>query len=552
VIILYYRWWRSLPILLAPLLLAATYAFAIVTLPPFRVDSLNSNTAFLGSIIVGNGINFGIVLLARYTEERRKGVAVHEALVTAIWGTRAGTLAASMAAGASYTALVFTQFRGFRQFGIIGGVGMLVCWGAAFVLTPSLVSALDRDEKTAPGPGSTSNGVMARVAQFVARYPAPVVIIGFVFTAAAGFELRKMNRSRLEYDFSKLRRADTFVLGEGYWGKKMDDLLGRYLSPTVYLCDDTAQCGRLANDLRSRIQKPPLVERIASMTTVEDVLPSDQKEKIEIVEQIREMLTPKVREGIDAEKLKSLDAVLGDEKLKPVTTNDLPATFTTGLRERDGSMDKSVLVYPRPTRSLWQGESLIEFTRQLRAVADEGTRPGESKPRLAGALPLSSDIIQNIERDGTRATAAALVGVIVVVLLILRRSSSTLYVIGSLCVGVLWLAALTIVLDVKLNFCNFIAFPITFGIGVDYSVNIMARYAQDGARDVTSAIKSTGGAVGLASLTTIIGYSSLLVAENRALFSFGLVAVLGEVACLATAVVFLPAVLLLRKPKSTS
>ena len=27
-------------------------------------------------------------------------------------------------------------------------------------------------------------------------------------------------------------------------------------------------------------------------------------------------------------------------------------------------------------------------------------------------------------------------------------------------------------LDVKINFANFVAFPITFGIGVDYSVNL--------------------------------------------------------------------------------
>lgn len=45
------------------------------------------------------------------------------------------------------------------------------------------------------------------------------------------------------------------------------------------------------------------------------------------------------------------------------------------------------------------------------------------------------------------------------------------------------------------------------------------------------------------SLTTVIGYSSLLLAENRALFLFGLFAVMGEIACVTTAVVVLPSVL---------
>ncbi len=103
-------------------------------------------------------------------------------------------------------------------------------------------------------------------------------------------------------------------------------------------------------------------------------------------------------------------------------------------------------------------------------------------------------------------------------------------------------------MGIKINFVNFIAFPITFGIGVDYAVNVMARYLRDGERDIAGAIRGTGGAVGLCSLTTIVGYSSLLVAQNVGLFLFGLLAVLGEIACLTTAVVVMPAVLqLVRK-----
>jgi predicted RND superfamily exporter protein len=163
-------------------------------------------------------------------------------------------------------------------------------------------------------------------------------------------------------------------------------------------------------------------------------------------------------------------------------------------------------------------------------------------------LVLSADIIEAIRRDGLVATLAAFGLVLAVVIAIFRQGRATLYVVGSLCLGVLWLVALTIATGVKLNFANFIAFPITFGIGVDYSVNVVSRYLQDRG-DVTQAIRSTGGAVGLCSLTTIIGYSSLLLAENRALFSFGVIAVLGEIACLVTAVLVLPALLLLADAK---
>lgn len=61
---------RSIPLLglslLVPVLV--TFAFAELT-----VDYLNSSSAFLGSIVVGNGINPNVIWLARYFEERREG-----------------------------------------------------------------------------------------------------------------------------------------------------------------------------------------------------------------------------------------------------------------------------------------------------------------------------------------------------------------------------------------------------------------------------------------------------------------------------------------------
>jgi hypothetical protein len=124
-----------------------------------------------------------------------------------------------------------------------------------------------------------------------------------------------------------------------------------------------------------------------------------------------------------------------------------------------------------------------------------------------------------------------------------RLSRHAVFVVGSLLVGVLWMTATTFFLGVKINFVNFIAFPITFGIGVDYAVNVMARFVQDGEREIEGPIRSTGAAVALCSLTTIIGYSSLLLAKNQGLFHFGLVAVIGEIACLVTALALLPATL---------
>ncbi|MEO7328112.1 MAG: MMPL family transporter [Minicystis sp.] len=103
------------------------------------------------------------------------------------------------------------------------------------------------------------------------------------------------------------------------------------------------------------------------------------------------------------------------------------------------------------------------------------------------------------------------------------------------------LAGLLVLLQVRLNFLNFIALPITFGIGVDYAVNIVYRYRREGPGGALLAVRETGGAVILCSLTTTLGYLALVSSMNFAVRSLGVAAVLGEIACLAAAVLVLPA-----------
>ncbi|HEY4012916.1 MAG TPA: MMPL family transporter [Polyangiaceae bacterium] len=545
-IVVYFRWWPSVLVVTAPLLLATAYSFGAASLPPFRVAAVNSNTAFLGSIIVGNGINFGIVLLSRYVEERRAGFPVRASLERAVSGARTGTLAAASAAAVSYGALAITRFQGFRQFGFIGGLGMVFAWCLAFLLMPSLIAWLDSGARAiAPRPAghrAESTRFTYWVSRAVARAPRAVLFATLALTAVATFEVAGFRESDIESDFSRLRRRDTWEHGEGYWGRKMDLVLGRYLQPLVFLADDPEDARSLAAALRAHLDQAPLAGRIDSVRTIDDVLPARQSEKLAEIAAIQDDLTPAIRAAMAPAERDYVNRLLG-ESPRPVTLEDLPRSFTLGLRERDGSVDKVVLVYPKPSSAWWDANAMESFVGALRTIARDSTS-GPRAPRLAGSLPLSADIVAAVRHDGPIASLAALAGVIVTVLLLLRDRRSSALVVGALVVGVLWMAGFSHLLGVRVNFANFIAFPITFGIGVDYAVNVVSRHKRDGGRDILGAVRSTGAAVALCSLTTIIGYSSLLMAQNRALFLFGLLAVMGEVACLTVALVSLPALLL--------
>jgi hypothetical protein len=388
---------------------------------------------------------------------------------------------------------------------------------------------------------------MRGIARAVDRRAGLIVAAAAILTVASAALAARFDSSHLEYDFNKLRRVDTWTSGEGYWGRKMDAILGHYLTPTVILCDTPEQARAVETLVRESVDHGvlrPMVERVVG---VEDVLPTQQQLKIAEAERIREALTPRIRALIAPDKRSKLDKMLGAEGLAPIVPEQLPPAFTTGLRERDGSLGRTLLVYPRPSDALWKADSMRLYVKTLRELVASGSGSSEPAASVAGSIPLSSDILASIERDAPIASVVSFLGVVAVVVVVLRARRASLHVIASLVTGVLWLVGATMAFGIKINFSNFIAFPITFGIGVDYAVNVMTRYVQDGERDVQGAVRSTGGAVALCSLTTIIGYSSLLLARNRALFLFGVIAVLGEIACLTAAVFALPAWLVLKR-----
>jgi predicted RND superfamily exporter protein len=159
-------------------------------------------------------------------------------------------------------------------------------------------------------------------------------------------------------------------------------------------------------------------------------------------------------------------------------------------------------------------------------------------------------MIRSVLHDGPIATAASLAVVLLIGFLTVRPATSALLALGTLLLGVTWMIGFAGLARVHVTFLNFIALPITFGIGAEYAINIVSRYQENKRRSadkkqaILRAVGSTGSAVALCSWTTIVGYGSLLAASNRALKGFGAMAILGEIACLSAAIFALPTLLI--------
>jgi len=87
---------------------------------------------------------------------------------------------------------------------------------------------------------------------------------------------------------------------------------------------------------------------------------------------------------------------------------------------------------------------------------------------------------------------------------------------------------------------------VLFGMGVDSGVHMLHRYRQAPWDQPIGLSGGTGKGITLTTLTTIIGFSSLMIAEHRGIFSLGLTLSVGIAIVLIICLTIMPALLTLR------
>ncbi len=566
VIVLYFRSAFALGYVFFPTLLGVAVAFGITAL---TIGYLNTNTAFLGSIIIGNGINFGIILLARYREERVSAPAdlSQNAMAKAMAATLRPTLAAALAAGIAYASLTLTGFRGFRQFGFVGGTGMALCWLATYSYCPALILFWDRIRKPRPPQALPASRTLVAIADVLLRRRRILLGIVAVTTAVAAISVAPLVRNPFEYDFSKLRNQQSRKHGAGELYGRVGKMFAQDISPVgVALlaspedaaqydqavlekdCTDgltrahsnfAADATTLARECARRVAAgEPTGGLLSSVSTAFDYLPKDQDGKLALLADLRRRLSGEAMHSLSDENRKLVAEWMPPDDVHRLLPADLPEAIARRFRETDGTVGRVALLFPVRVWANWDGHNLI----RLADVTKNVTLPSGHVASAAGHTSLFAAMLRSIAHDGPIATLAAMIGVVVMVVLLFRNVRSSAMVLLSLGVGVVWMGGAGALLHMKLNFLNFVALPITFGIGVDYAVNIFARIAGEPPERHARALAETGSAVALCSSTTIIGYSSLLIASNGALVSFGKLANFGEIGCLLAALLLVPAV----------
>lgn len=567
IVFLYYLRLRTVVTMMLTVGIGAVWTFGLAY--PL-VGHLNSSTGFLFSIVVGNGINFGIIYMARYLEARRDEDA-EMSIRIAHRETWLSTLTASGAATAAYGSLAVTDFRGFKHFGLIGGSGMLLCWLGTYLFMPAILVLWERVSPIKPPKGwlAQLRGAFGRPFAFVAsRFPAAVTIVGLLITAGSGvLAYRYVAEDPMEYDMKRIGNDPVEHVGEWKrFGQMIDRVVGRQGMDGIALATDSIdQVLPLKAELeRVRAEAPEDRKPFKGVVTIHSLLPKQQDEKLKLVKDAYETLKNAHDKGfMAADEWQKIDKLLPAERQKSIGIDDLPEQVARHFMEKDGTRGRLVYITPQPGRSVWDGHYLIDWADAIRHTE----LPDGSVVKGSGRSVIFADMILNVVEDAPKAITASLLATLLIILIAFRARAAGGWVVVSVLAGLTWTVAILMIYNskwpwgetgafelepLKLNFLNFVAIPITIGVGADYAVNVMQRYRIAGA--MKRVVVETGGAVILCSLTTMLGYSALTLSVNRAVQSFGIAAAAGEVCCVITGVLVLPAILLWReqrqKPKS--
>jgi hypothetical protein len=519
---------------------AATFALAYAL-----IGHLDMMSAFLAAIVIGNGVNPALILVARYLEEVRGGRAPADAVAPAIAGALPGTLAAAATAGVSYLSLLVTDFLGFRHFGAIASAGMALTWLTTFTVLPALLFVLARRGAIRP---TTPPIVGVLLSKLLPRRHGMTVAFGAALTlAAAVITARFVAGDPFTKDWRALQ-STTPAISEG---RALDaklraaldsqSLLAGQAYQVVIAAPRRDQMAPLAASIRAAdAARPPAERWLQDIRSLDDLVPPDQPAKLAVLAELRKLIDDEaLQASLEPAERAKLAKVRPPDELRPLADTGVPHDLVWPFVERDGSIGRLAVLRGSPRLDSFNVADRVRFAREIRALdVPAGTL-------AAGESLVVADIIETMERDAPWMVSFSLVGSMLAVLLVigLRRHGAVALACGLS--GVIVMIAMCAVAGLSVHFLDLIALPITIGIGIEYAVNLAARDREEGARGPRHLLATTGGAVLLCSYTTTVGYSTLMLSANGGIRAFGLAALFGEIACITMALLIAPALLAL-------
>jgi predicted RND superfamily exporter protein len=596
---------------LANLLMGLIWAVGTAALV---VGQLNIMTQMMAVILLGLGIDFSIHIISGFTEWRAAGDLIAEALEKTFLKTGKGILTGGFTTACAFLTMSISQSRGLKEMGIVTGTGLLAILLATFLFLPSLLVLRERRlekkrEKKKDEEAFVQRDISFRFLGHMAVWLSRRYVFTIAFSLIITFFLAWFG-NKITFDHNYMN-----IEPKGLTSIELQDVvLDKFdmsMDYALILADSTDESRDLAEvsrDLGSvavtedislylpspaqqQKRKPHIVEieQIMGSALIKDkILPKDlqnlyeQVERLEMnVMEIQDMAYLGGQDKVDdkcktivgdpdapdsrniiQELLRELEgdqthilegmsgfqaffapyfkkSVLGMASTEPLKLEDLPVSI---LDRYSNKTREQFLVTVFPQGNIWQdAEFLHRFDNDLESVSDKAT----------GMPPVFRALIEIIGRDGRNAVFLTLIIVFLLLLVDFRSPMYALMAMIPLACGVLWMVGLMKLTGQQLTVMNIMGLPMIVGIGIDDGVHIVHRWRHEGRGKVFPVFSSTGKAILLTSLTTMLAFGSLIFSIWRGFGHLGAALFIGVGACFLTTVFILPGIIGIIERKSS-
>lgn len=593
--LLFFKKIRHPLLIVSALLVGLGWTMGFITL---TVGHLTIITVFVAPILIGLADDFGVHFVARYEEERDLGLDVTAALTAVFMRTVPSIAAGAMTTALAFFAVMLADFRGMQELGWITGGGLLLSLIATLTCMPALLVVCEarRPWEVVAGGRTFLTGVFAGLGTLMARARWPLLALAGLLTLAS---LAVLPTVSFDYNLLNLQAHGSESVE---WEKRIIANSERSSWNALATASTPAEAMRKAAAFKTL----PAVEVVESVASL---IPEEQDERLALVRALQPVLSDlpptllspspvdvrdlqrtldklklKVRENNEdwdpqkkpperelgevrqsllavVERLQTLPENEAREALTrfqqplfldfqdkwsllrnninppgPIALADVPAQLKNRFVSQDG---KKFLLQIYPKKNIWDREPLEEFISQLRQVDADVT----------GSPVIGYESIRAMKEGYVEGGLYALVAVVLVTFFTLRSVGDTLLAMLPLGLGMVWTAGWMWLFNLQFNLANLIAVPLIIGIGVENGIHLVHRFREEGEGGPALVTGSTGQAVALFSLTTMIGFGSLMVAKYYGIFSMGLLLTVAVGSVLVASLTVLPLLLFQPTPK---
>ncbi len=243
-----------------------------------------------------------------------------------------------------------------------------------------------------------------------------------------------------------------------------------------------------------------------------------------------------------------------DDDLSPNLAGEAAERFLIGDPYFISPDKRTLVIFIEPTFDITDIDKAVISTDTIQALIDDNLlRYPDVYAGLTGTIPLSRDEMVYSTKDMQTTSILALALVILLFIFAFRIITVPLLAGLNLVFSIMFAAGIISLFIESLNIMTSMFAVILIGLGIDFSIHIIALYTEyrgtgkNSVESMAQALSRSGAGITTGAVTTSIAFFTLMISDTKGIKEMGLVLGIGILAVMLVTLVLLPSLLVLRE-----